>query len=120
MLIREKTPAIAILRTMGARASMVEQVFLVQGVIIALAGIAMGLVLGTGAALHIDAMVAGLESLTGVSFLEGTYFVEIPVQIEVADLGIIALLSTFICLLAAWIPARRARKVHPVLGLHGV
>lgn len=119
MLIREKTPAIAILRTMGARASMVEHIFLVQGVIIAFAGILMGLVLGSAAAMHIDALVAGLEWITGVSFLEGTFFVEIPVLIEATDLGIIALLSMGICLLAAWLPARRARQVHPVLGLHG-
>jgi len=119
MLVREKTPAIAILRTLGATASQVERIFLVQGALIATSGIAAGLVLGVAAALHVDSLVAALESLAGVRFLEGTYFVEIPVVIEPSDLAIIAGLSTTICVLAAWIPAAKARQVHPVQGLHG-
>jgi lipoprotein-releasing system permease protein len=119
MLIREKSPAIAILRTMGATASQVERIFLVQGALIAMGGITLGLGLGVWAAMNIDALVAGLESLAGVRFLEGTYFVQIPVVIELSDLAIIAALSSVICLFAAWIPARKARQVHPVQGLHG-
>ncbi len=120
MLIREKTPAIAILRTMGATASLVERIFLIQGVLIAFAGIVMGLIFGVWASLQIDALVASLEAVFDLRFLEGTYFVEIPVQISAVDLAVIAGLSSVISLMAAWIPARKARQVHPVQGLHGV
>ncbi len=119
MLIREKASAIAILRTMGARASQVSTIFLLQGIIIGIAGIASGLVLGVFATININHIVAALESLFGVSFLEGTYFVEIPYQIQPSDLGLIAGLAGGICLLAAWIPAQRAKRVHPIQGLHG-
>ena len=119
MLIREKASAIAILRTMGARASLVSTIFLLQGIMIASAGIFSGLALGVLATININHIVAVLESLFGVSFLEGTYFVEIPFLIQTLDLGLIGGLAAGICLLAAWIPARRARQIQPVQGLHG-
>lgn len=119
MLIREKAAAIAILRTMGARASQVATIFLIQGIMIAAAGIFSGLILGVLATININQVVGALESLFGVSFLEGTYFVEIPFLIQGLDLGLIGGLAAGICLIAAWIPARRAKQVHPVQGLHG-
>ena len=119
MLIREKASAIAILRTMGARASDVAMIFLLQGIIIAAAGIFSGLALGVLATININQVVGTLESLFGVSFLEGTYFVEIPFLIQGQDLGLIGGLAAGICLLAAYVPAQRAKQIHPVQGLHG-
>ena len=119
MLIREKTSAIAILRTMGATATLVSEIFLYQGLIIALLGITSGLAFGILATININGIVGILESMAGMSFLEGTYFVEIPYRILPLDLVLIAGMAVTICLLAAWIPAQRARHVHPVEGLHG-
>lgn len=119
MLIREKASAIAILRTMGARASDVAMIFLLQGIMIAAAGIFSGLALGVLATVNINQLVGALESLFGVRFLEGTYFVEIPFLIQGLDLGLIGGLAAVICLLAAYVPAQRAKRIHPVQGLHG-
>ncbi|MEZ5597770.1 MAG: FtsX-like permease family protein [Pseudomonadales bacterium] len=119
MLIREKSAAIAILRTMGARATTVSRIFLWQGLLIGLAGIGAGLLFGVWTALRINAVVGVLEGMFGVRFLEGTYYATIPVSILPMDLAIVGALSGAICLLAAWLPARRARDVHPVEGLHG-
>ena len=54
----------------------------------------------------------------GFSLLEGSYFDVLPSRVLVADLLTIALLSWLLCVLAAWIPARRAARQNPVAGLH--
>ncbi len=81
-------------------------------------GILVGLALGTLTAQHIGALIAGVEDLLGFRFLAGTYFVEVPSQVELADLIIIGFLSSCLCLLSAWLPARRAAVMNPLEGLH--
>ena len=119
MLVRKKTPAIAILRTMGADDAFVSRVFLLQGLLVAGSGIAAGLALGVVAARNINSIVGALESMLGSRFLDGTFFVTIPVVIESLDLLTIALMSGALALLAAYLPARRARQLSPIAGLHG-
>ncbi len=119
MLVRKKTPAVAILRTMGANRRFVSRVFLLQGVVVGGFGILAGLLLGVIAAFNINHIVAVLEGWFGVRFLEGTFFVTIPVAVEHLDLAVIAGLSGALSLLAAYLPARRARRLSPIEGLHG-
>ena len=117
MVVNEKQADIAILRTMGATAGLAEWIFLLQGALIASAGIVSGLILGVVAAVNIGSIVAFIESLVGVRILEGTYFVRIPSDVQMGDLLVIAALSWGLCLIAAWLPARRAGALNPVVGL---
>jgi lipoprotein-releasing system permease protein len=117
MVVNEKRSDIAILRTMGATASLIERVFLFQGAMIASIGIVVGLVLGVVVAWNIGALVAALESLVGVRILEGTYFLQIPSEVQGSDLVVVGVLSWGLCLFAAWLPARRAGALNPVAGL---
>ncbi len=119
MLVRKKTSAIAILRTMGADNRFISRVFLLQGLLVGCLGIFAGLLLGVLAARHINGIVGALESIFGVHLLDGTYFVSIPVSIEATDLTVIATLSAALALVAAYLPARRARNLSPIAGLHG-
>ena len=120
MLVRKKTPAISILRTMGADSTFIARIFLLQGLLVGIIGVLAGLVLGVLGARNINEIVGVFEGLLGVRFLEGTYFATIPVAIEVTDLVTIGLLSLAISLWAAYLPARRARALSPIAGLHGV
>ena len=64
-------------------------------------------------------LLAAVESWVGFRLLEGTYFVEVPSLVQAWDLVVIALISWTLCLISAWIPARRAAALNPVTGLHG-
>lgn len=118
MLADDKRAEIAILRSMGAGDGLVLRVFLLQGVAIATAGILVGLVLGALVAANIGDLVATLESWLGFRMLEGSYFFILPSLVLPRDLALIGGLSWLLCLLAAWLPARRAVRQDPLAGLH--
>ena len=118
VLVSDKRGDIAILRTMGADGRFVTRVFLLQGVAIASAGIAVGIVLGALLAENIGYLVGVAESWLGFRMLEGSYFDVLPSLVLAGDLAVIAGLSWLLCVLAAWIPARRAARQNPVAGLH--
>jgi lipoprotein-releasing system permease protein len=119
MAVTDKRADIAILRTMGALDGTVTRIFLLQGLIISTVGIAVGLVVGVVVAHHIGAVLAAVEGWAGFRLLEGTYFVEVPSVVQVWDLVVIGVISWTLCLISAWIPARRAAALNPVVGLHG-
>jgi lipoprotein-releasing system permease protein len=118
MTVSDKSPDIAILRTMGAPEALIRNVFLAQGALISLLGTAIGIALGLLVALNINALLDGLQALTGMHLLDGSFFVEVPILILPSDLLLIAALSGLLCLVSAWIPARRATQVNPVVALH--
>lgn len=118
MVVADKGSDIAILRTMGARARTIRQAFLLQGVLISGIGIALGLALGVLVAYQITSIVAWMKDWFGFGLLDGTYFVEVPVEVLASDLWLIAGLSGFLCLISAWLPARRAALLNPIDGLH--
>jgi len=118
MAVNDKRADIAILRTMGARGGTIQRIFLLQGLVISSIGILVGLAGGVLVAQHIGAVVAVVERWMGFRLLEGTYFVEVPSVILGGDLAMIGAISGTLCLLSAWIPARRAAALNPVAGLH--
>jgi lipoprotein-releasing system permease protein len=118
MVVTDKRSDIAILRTMGAQDRVILRAFLIQGVIISGAGILVGLLLGVLVAAWVTEIVAWMKAWFGFGLLDGTYFVEVPVRVQVADLVLIAGLSGMLCLLSAWLPARRAARLNPIEGLH--
>lgn len=113
MVVNEKRADIAILRTMGATSKHILQLFLLQGTVISLLGIAFGLSLGILLASHISDIVAYLEAQFGVSMLEGTYFQTLPSSLQVSDLLIITGLAFLLCMLSAYGPAKRAASLNP-------
>ena len=118
MLVNDKTRSIAILRTMGLKRRTVGRVFLMQGVFISVSGTLLGLGLGLLASFQINAILDGLQGLTGMHLLDGSFFVEVPVQVQGLDLVMIGCLSLVLSTLSAWLPANRAAQLDPVAGLH--
>ena len=118
MLVDDKRQNIAILRTMGATQKLIKEVFFLQGATVSITGTALGLILGVSVSTYVNEIMSGVEAITGMHLLDGSFFVEIPVLVEWLDLLIISVMALAICLLAAYLPARRAAELDPVRNLH--
>ena len=113
LLVNDKRGDIAILSTMGAPRTVIVSVFLVQGLVISLVGIALGLILGVTIASHADAVVKVFESATGSNMIEGTYFSSVPSETKGKDVVAIALLSFGLCTAAIVRPTLLAARANP-------
>ena len=118
MLVEDKRQNIAILRTMGATQGLIRQTFFLQGAIVSISGTTIGLALGISASLYVNEIMLGIEAVTGMHLLDGSFFVEIPVLVQWVDLIVIGAMALAICLLAAFLPARSAAELDPVRNLH--
>jgi len=119
MVVREKRPAIAILRTLGALPRNILAVFSVQGALIGLTGTVGGALLGWLIADHMAALVAALERLSGVQFLDArVYFMsELPAYVEGRDVLQVCAAAFVLCALATLYPAWRAALTEPAEAL---
>ena len=108
MLAIEKKKDLAVLKSMGAKNSLIRGIFLKQGALIAFSGAILGLILGL---LLVGAQAKfGLISLGIASGVVDAY----PVRIHWPDLGWISLAVVTITLLASWRPAWIAAQVDPL------
>lgn len=108
MLAIEKKKDLAVLKSMGAKNSLIRGIFLKQGALIAFSGAILGLILGL---LLVGAQAEfGLISLGIASGVVDAY----PVRIHWPDLGWISLAVVTITLIASWRPAWIAAQVDPL------
>jgi lipoprotein-releasing system permease protein len=119
MLVMQKRKEIAILKSMGATNRSVMKVFIVQGLIIGLAGTALGLGLGLGIANNLDPIVSVIERLFGFkAFPQDVYLLDkLPSRILWPDVVAISVTSILISLLATILPSRQAAAVDPVVAI---
>jgi lipoprotein-releasing system permease protein len=119
MAVTDKESDIAILRTLGASPGSIMQVFIVQGALIGVIGLALGLAGGVALALNIDVVVPAIERLFNTQFLakEVYYISELPSDLQWRDVGIIAAVSFALTLLATLYPSWRASRVNPAEAL---
>ncbi len=104
MLVVEKKRDIGILRALGMEQSRIQRLFLLQGVWIGVAGVTAGLCIGLA--------LAGLQQQFGLVRLDSAFIIPaLPVEIRASDIVLIVGATFALCLLAAWWPARRARRV---------
>jgi len=107
MLILEKKKDIAVLQSLGAGKTLVQRIFLIEGILISFCGAMAGLVLGAiicWAQLHF-----GLVRLGGINstFVVNTY----PVHMIPLDFIIIFVIVMAIGFIAAWYPVYNIRKI---------
>ena len=119
MAVTDKQADIAILRTLGASPKSIMQIFMVQGMLIGLIGMGLGVVGGVLLALNIGTIVPFIEHLFGVHFLskEFYYISELPSDLQMGDVYVIAGMSFVISLVATLYPSWRASKVQPAEAL---
>jgi lipoprotein-releasing system permease protein len=115
MSVAEKRRDIAVLRTMGARASGIMVIFVAHGLGLAAVGISIGAVTGVLLATNIAAITAFMENLLGVKLFDpSVYFIsELPADLQWADVSGVVLASLLLSLLATLYPAWRAARIAP-------
>jgi lipoprotein-releasing system permease protein len=119
MVVTDKQADIAILRTMGATPRTILQIFMVQGLAIGVVGVALGTVLGIIGALTVSDIIAWIEKVSGVQFLNGdVYFISyLPSQLLWSDVAMITSSALVLSFLATIYPAVRASKIQPAEAL---
>ena len=115
MAVINKRKDIAILQTLGLSRKHIFQLFLVQGGLIAIVGIATGLLIGIGSCYLIEDIVSMLQGLMGVEFLDTSIYPinYLPVDLRVGDILSVSLSAFILTLIAALFPALKASKTVP-------
>ncbi len=107
MMVMDKTKEIAVLKAMGATHVMIRRIFMIKGMIIGV----LGTILGTLAGVLICFL---LKRYDFIRLPQAYPFSTLPVELEVADVVLIALSSVLICFLSTLYPAKKASKMDPV------
>ncbi len=110
MMVMEKTRDIAVLKAMGATNRAIRKIFMIKGMIIGIAGTALGSFLGVGACML-------LSRYKFIHLPEAYPFSTLPVQLNVLDVLIIAASALLICFVSTIYPAVKASKMNPVEAL---
>ena len=110
-VVMEKHRDIAILKSMGFYAADVQKIFLIQGVLLGIAGSMAGLPLGM-------AFMAGLMQIR-FKPPGATETINMPIDWSVPQFLIATAFAMVAAILAAFLPARKGAKVQPVDILRG-
>ncbi len=111
MSTHQRKRDIAILRAMGMRYHQVVQFFVLQGAAVGLVGIGLGTALGLAACSLIEHYQPSLLSETVYNVTR------LPMRVRGSDVGLIAALGFFLCVLFSVIPALSAASQKPVNSL---
>jgi len=120
MAVNEKKGDIAILKTMGAKPSVIMGSFMIQGLVNGVLGSLVGTLGGIYLALNLTEIIRSVENFLGVKFLSAdVYFIDfLPTQLHRPDVVVTVIVALVLSLMATLYPAWRATKIDPaqVLG----
>ena len=119
MAVTDKQADIAILRTLGASPGSIMAVFVVQGALIGVIGLGLGVVGGVALALNVDVVVPFLERVLGTQFLakEVYYISDLPSELQWGDVIGVTGIAFVLALAATLYPSWRASRVNPAEAL---
>lgn len=108
LLVMEKSPDIAILKTMGAPSRSIMAVFMLQGLVIGAVGTFIGASMGYAVATVLDRY-----QLIRVP-MDVYQIAYVPFVIEGSDLAVVVVMALVICFVATIYPSRQAARLDPV------
>jgi lipoprotein-releasing system permease protein len=104
-ITHEKTRDIAILKSLGFTEAMVRRIFLIEALVIGLAGTIAGWALGYA----LSRMLGSIEFKS--PFMDATH---LPIYYSFVHYALAALVALSASAIAGYLPARKAARVHPV------
>jgi lipoprotein-releasing system permease protein len=119
MVVQDKQADIAILRTLGSTPGSILSVFMIQGLLVGVAGTLSGMILGVLLAFNLESLVSGLESVLGIDLLAAdVYFIsDLPARVDWFEVMQICLFALGISLLSTIYPAWKAARTQPAEAL---
>lgn len=119
MIVNDKQSEIAILLTLGARSGMILRIFMIQGLLIGLIGVLLGLCGGLLLSYNATEIVDGLQKLFHAQWISSNvYFVNyLPSRVSWIDVSKVCGTALFMSFLATLYPAWQASRVQPAEAL---
>lgn len=119
MVVTDKQGDIAILRTLGMSPKSILMIFLVQGMVIGIVGVGLGVILGSITAVNVETIVGFLETAFNVKFLQPDiyYISDLPSDLQWGDVVSIGSFAFALSVLATLVPAWLAFRVQPAEAL---
>lgn len=119
MMVKDKTQAIAILRTMGATRGTVMRVFVLSGASIGVVGTLTGVGIGLLISYNVDVIKRALEDMLGTQLFPATiYFLSrLPARVDIQQVIEIGAMGLGLSLLATIYPSWKAARLDPVEAL---
>jgi lipoprotein-releasing system permease protein len=119
MMIMEKSRDIAILKTMGCDDDGVLRIFAIQGVLIGLAGLALGLGMGLVITTNIDIVQDAVEGVFGFDVLPANVYQlqHFPYDVVPWHLGLISAIAMVLATGATLLPSWQAARLDPAEAL---
>lgn len=119
MTVTEKQSDIAILRTLGASPGSIMKIFMIQGAVIGVIGVASGVAIGLLIACNLGSIVSAIEAVFHVEFLpQSIYLISgMPSEPRASDIIPIAVFSLILSLAATVYPSWRASRIRPAEAL---
>lgn len=113
--VRNKRGDIAILRTFGARKGSIAAIFMVQGALIGLVGVVLGIAAGVAIADNIGAIMDWVEGALGTDLFPGDVYIldRLPSRVDWGDVALVSAVAFALSLLATLYPSLRAARVMP-------
>ena len=117
MVVTEKRPEIAILRTLGMSPAQIMMIFMVQGIFIGFFGAIIGILLGLLIAFNVNSIITFIEGIFGGNVGNAFYVMEIPSIVIWSDIYVVALITFGLASVATLYPAWKASRTQPAEAL---
>ncbi len=119
MMIMEKSSDIAILKTMGCTDDGILRVFAIEGFLIGVAGLALGLGMGLVITQNLDVIQSIVERTFGFDVLPANIYQlqGLPHAVEPAQLALVSLIAMVLSIGATLLPSWQASRLDPAEAL---